>query len=227
MSAPIWGHVHDLVLPGARAAAAIALSEDDWNLRTRDAVIVPVFRAPGSAQGNVRIALDDQLVADCTRVQNVAQEYLGEDRGSCAREALRGIRLGVRIYLDIDRLLALNRRSPLKPRSEWWPRQGQVRYAEIPDPPEDKMFCIVSDDDWSSRPTTTYSGAVRLTSKTRDWRGPWEVEIPGGYLVAGHLYSLLHEDINPDPPRGERPTELSPEKLKEVAERLLVLLKIT
>lgn len=226
MSAPLWGHVHDFVLPGARAEAAVVLSEDDWNLRTRDAVIVPVFRAPGSAESNVRVALDDELVADCTRVQNVAQEYLGDSREPCAREVLTRIRLGVRIYLDLDRLMAMKPHSPLRPRSDWWPRQGQVRHADIPEVPGEKMFCIVSDDDWNSRPTTSYSGAVRLTSKKRDWRGRWEVEVPGGCVVAGHLYSLLHADIDPRPPEGKRPPELTPEELKEIAERLMVLLKL-
>lgn len=227
MSAPVWGHIYDFILPGARAEAALVVSEDDWNVRTRDAVIVPVYRQPGTASGNVRVALDDELVADCTRVQNVAHESLGEDRGICERKVLTQIRLGVRVYLDIGQLLnEAGPRQPINPRSEWWPRQGQVRYAELSSLPQSKMFCLLSDDDWNSRPTTIYSAAVRLTSKARKWRSSWEVEVPGGSVVAGHLYSLLHQDIAPRPPKSPRPAELTAVKLREIAERLVVLLKL-
>ncbi len=227
MSSPAWGHVYDFVLAGARAEAAVVLSEDDWNVRTRDAVIVPVYREPGTASGNVRVELDDQLVADCTRVQNVLHESLGEDRGVCERKALTRIRIGVRVYLDIAQLLnEAGPRQPINPRSEWWPRQGQVRYAELANLSQNKMYCLLSDDDWNSRPTTIYSAGVRLTSKGRKWRSKWEVEVPGGSVVAGHLYSLLHEDIDPQPPRSPRPAKLTPDKLREIAERLVVSLKL-
>ncbi len=227
MSAPLWGHLYDFALPGAQAEAVVVLSEDDWNSRTRDAVIVPVYREPGTASGNVRVALDDRLVADCTRVQNVAQDSLGADRGGCKREALMRIRLGVRVYLDIARLLEeAGPRQPISPRVDWWPRQGEVRYAEVPGLSRGKMFCLLSDDDWNSRPSTVYAAAVRLASKRRNWRAGWEVEISDGSVVAGHLYSLLHEDIEPDPPSSPRPTQLTPQKLREIAERLVVLLRL-
>lgn len=227
MSTPAWGHLYDFELEGAQAEAVLVVSEDEWNIRTRDAVIVPVYRAPGTAAGNVRIAIDDELAADCTRVQNVAQDTLGDDRGSCPRDPLTRVRLGIRVYLDIDRLIQqAGPKTALKPRSEWWPRQGQVRYAEIPEFPASKMFCIISDDDWNSRESSIYSAALRLTSKTREWRGRWEVEISGGWIVAGQLYSLIHEDINLVPPTPPRPQEASVEELDQLAKRLSVLLKL-
>lgn len=227
MSTPLWGHLYDFILPGARAESAIVVSEDDWNARTRDAVVVPVYREPGTTSGNVRVELDGGLVADCTRVQNVARESLGKDRGVCERRALTRIRIGVRIYLDIEQLLMQSGpRQPISPRSQWWPRQGQVSYAEVPGLSQNKMFCLISDDDWNSRPATAYSAAVRLTSKGRERRSKWEVGVPGGSAVAGHLYSLLHEDIDPSSPTSPRPAKLMPEKLRDIAERLIVLLKL-
>lgn len=227
MSSQLWGHIYDFELDGAQAEAVLVVSEDEWNTRTRDAVIVPLYRDPGGEAGNVRVAIDDQLVADCKRVQNVAQDTIGADRGACPTEPLTRVRLGIRIYLDIDRLLRrAGSRTPLNPRPLWWPRQGQIRYANLPDFPADKMFCLASDDDWNSRPTTAYSAALRLTSKSREWRSRWEVEIGSSWIVAGHLYSIVHADIDPTPPKPPRPQEASLDELYELAERLTVLLKL-
>jgi mRNA-degrading endonuclease toxin of MazEF toxin-antitoxin module len=227
LSGPAWGHLYDFELEGAKAEAVLVVSEDEWNARTRDAVIVPVYREPGTAAGNVRIAVDDELVADCTRVQNVAQETLGADRGPCPREPMLRVRIGIRVYLDIDRLLKrAGPRTPPAARDEWWPHQGEIRYAELPQFPGDKMFCVISDDDWNSRATTIYSAGLRLTSKAREWRSRWEVTISNGWIVAGHLYSLLHEDIDPSAPKAPRPQEASVEELHELADRLSVMLKL-
>lgn len=228
MSPPLWGHIYDFELKGARAEAVLVVSENDWNSRTRDVVVVPLYGGGVAEAGNVRIAIKDGLVADCTRVQNVAQDVIGADRGASERQALLRVRLGLRVYLDIDRLVdrARPRASAPDANTGWWPRQGQVRYAEVPGFPADKMFCVVSEDDWNSRTSTAYSAALRLMSKTRRWRSQWEVEIGNRWIVAGHLYSLLHADIDQAVPSSPRPREACPEELHQLAMRLSVLLKL-
>jgi mRNA-degrading endonuclease toxin of MazEF toxin-antitoxin module len=227
LSRPSWGRLYQLALPGARAELALVVSEDDWNQRTRDAVIVPVYREQDPQTSNVRVAVGEGLVADCTRVQNLVQEFLGEHVGACPAPALTRVRIGIRVYLDIDRLIAKQRRGePPRAREEWWPRQAKVHYALEREVQRKKLFAIFSDDDWNSRPQTRYSAAVRLTSKRRDWREGWEVEVPGGCVVAGHLYSLLHADLDQKAPPASKPRHLEDDELAEIAARLAVLLRL-
>lgn len=225
MNPPITGRLYDFELEGAQAEAVLVLSENDWNERTRDVVIVPVYRGRGTGVGNVRVEVAPGLVADCTRIQNVPQDELGRDRGVCPTQPFVRVRIGVRIYLDIDRLRRqAGPKSPLQPRSSWWPRQGDVRYVEVTGFPEDKMYCVMSEDDWNSRDTTIYSAGLRLTSKTRSWRSPWEVQISSGWIVTGHLYSLLLEDFGQQPPRAPRPQRADSDELEQLANGLATLL---
>lgn len=101
-----------------------------------------------------------------------------------------------------------------------------VRYADQPGLHQTKMYALLSDDDWNSLEGTIYSAAVRLTSKTHAARRRWEVEVPGGWVVAGHLYSILHDDIGQRAPNAPRPNRLGAEELSDIARLLITLLAL-
>lgn len=101
-----------------------------------------------------------------------------------------------------------------------------VRCAEQPGLQQTKMYAFLSDDDWNSLAGTIYSAAVRLTSKTHPMRTRWEVEAPAGWVVAGHLYSVLHDDVDQRAPRPPRPSRLDGQKLSEIARLLFTLLAL-
>ena len=180
MSRPLWSHpicgdLYELDLPGAEATHVVVLSEDLWNAQMGDSVVVPVYHRPDANGSLLLVAVDDELRANCTRVQSMAHEFIGGRSGPCPAEPWVRIRIGVRMFIDIDRRIA---KTPPPPQSvarrDWWPRQNRVHFAANPALAYgDKLYAIVSDDDWNSLPDARTVAAVRLTSKTKRQRLRW------------------------------------------------------
>jgi hypothetical protein len=216
---PLYGWRYQAAVPGAAAAELLVLTEDPWNQAMRDSVVVPIYRIPDPNPSVVEVLIADDLVAICTRVQNVPHEFFGASLGRCEMEPLTRVRIGVRRFLDID---ARERQapSPTPPtsRMEWWPRQSAIHFATNPRiGPDDKLYAIVADDGWNSRESTSYTAAVRLTSHTKPFRVRWEVPAAGSFVVSGDLYSLSYHRFERRPPRDPYPTALTPAETADVA----------
>lgn len=217
--APICGDYYRSGVPGGVAEALLVLSEDPWNERVDDVVAVPIFRSE-AVPTRLRPELTPGLIADCTLARNVNQEYLAERIGTCPDEPWTRIRMGVRIHLDIDHRI---KKTP-KPasqinRTEWWPHQDEVRFAEYEDIPQEKMFGVVTNDQWNSRESTTYCSAVRLTSKSKKWRERWEVEVDGGWVVSSDLFVVRYVLMDQAPPEPPRPDHLGLDQSAEISSK--------
>lgn len=204
---PLCGDYYRSSVPGGAAEALVVLSENPWNERVDDVVAVPIFRSD-RVPTRLRPELTPGLIADCTLARSINQDFLEERLGTCPDEPWTRIRMGVRIHLDIDhRIRKTTEPAAHVRRTEWWPHQNDVRFAEYEGIPKDKMFGVVTNDQWNSRETTAYCSAVRLTSKTKNWRERWEVEVHGGWTVSTDLYVVrygLMEETPPDPPQPDR-----------------------
>lgn len=222
MSAPLCGSLYEARIPGAQAAQLLVLTEDAWNERVRDSVVVPVFATEDPRVNLFRVEMAAGLVADCTRVQSIPHKFFGRRVGTCPEEPWTRARIGVRKHLDIDARIAGRRRMSVRTtRTDWWPRQREIFFATRPDTPGDKLHGVISDDAWNSRPAATYCTTVRLTSRgPKEWRRRWEVPVPGGWVVSGDLYLTAYGSMDRTPPDLARyPTELSDEESAEIARR--------
>lgn len=225
MSHPRSARIYESAIPGARASHLLVLTEDDWNAQMQDSVIAPLYRAT-LAPSKVVVPVGEDLVALCTRVQSVPHDFVGNAVGRCPPDAWVRVRVGVRVYLDIDRR---SKRAPapdpVTEREHWWPRQRAIHFAENPHiGPRDKLYAVISDDDWNSAHATRYAAAVRLTSRTKERRLRWEVAVAGSWIVTGDLYSIAHARFEQTPPRGDYPRRMTPEESAAVADRQKIAL---
>lgn len=217
--------VYGNTVPGGTAEQLIVLSEQDWNDRVDDCVVVPCWRLPGRAPSPLLVHLGDDLYADCTRVQSIPQDELGDELAGVPDEQWARVRLGVRLFLCIDQLKG--ERSPLQPEhpsTGWWPRQGDVRYRHVPAAPATKMHAAITDDAWNGQ--HPYTCAAQLTSTSRAWRRRWEGLVPGGNVIAGDLALVVHEDFDQRPPKAPRPSRLTSAQLRDLATSLQRLLAL-
>lgn len=221
MSGPRCGWLYENDAPGGRADRLLVLTENDWNDAMRDSVVVPVFRLPGATSNLFRVLVDDELYAECTRVQSIAQARIGRPVSPCAEEAWVRVRIGVRRFLDVDRRIDMAPKPAAGDnRVDWYPHQDSVHFAAIPGIPDDKLFAAVSDDDWNSTPGVSHCCAVRLTSRgPKAARERWEVPISGGWVVAGDVYALPYAVMEQQPPPAEYPQMLTPEESANIAAR--------
>ncbi|MBA3332149.1 MAG: hypothetical protein H0T39_14985 [Actinobacteria bacterium] len=230
MSHPLCSYIYELQVPGgAQASHALVLTEDDWNVSMADSVVVPIYRSPESKPSLVFVALDDELRANCTRVQSLPHEFLGKTVRICSGEPWIRTRVGVRRFLDIDRRFETRPApAPAAPRTDWWPRQNGIHFANNTSiGPDDKLYGVISDDDWNSLPETTYAAAVRLTSKTKSQRRRWEVPVAGGWVVTGDLYSVSYGRFEHKPPPSRYPSRLSDEESSQVAAKQKIALTLS
>ena len=192
-----------------------------------DSVVVPVYAAELNGSKVVVEVAQDHF-ALCTRVQSVPHDFFGRAVSRCGEDAWVRVRLGVRAYLDIDRRVGDQTiATPAAPRSDWWPRQHAVHFARNASiGPEDKLYAVVSDNDWNSAPTTQYVGAVRLTSHTKVARARWEVAVAGSWTVVGDLYSISHQRFEQGAPRGDYPTQISPKESADIARKQKITLSL-
>ena len=219
MSHPRCGYVYELAVPGARATHAVVLTEDLWNAQLRDSIVVPIYNQPGANQSSLLVQIDGDLFANCTRVQSMDHEFIEQEVGACSHEPWLRTRIGVRRFLDIDRRIAkLPPVQPSAPRTGWFPRQNHVRFAVNPSiPAKDKLYGIISDDDWNALPSAPNVAAVRLTSKPKPTRLRWEVPVSGGFVVVGDIYSLAMSDIERKPPPAKYPARLTNDESAAIA----------
>lgn len=233
MSRPAHGAIYRFTKTGAAAAFVLVLSENDYNAVTRDVVIVPIFADEAMGENNAVVRVSPTHIAHCTRVTTVLQENLELARGGipCPPQVLARIKRGICAYLSLQRLVE---RTPAPPvdttRDRWWPRQSAVYYAPLDAPDgERKLFAVMSEDDWNSRPGSRYSTGAKLTSKGRPpehWRAPLEIPVPGGVVVAGHLYLLVHAAMSPKPPNPPRPAGLDDEQMAQLAAKTAAVLSL-
>jgi len=187
----------------------------------RDSIVVPVYIAE-MAPSKVVVPVDESRVALCTRVQSVPHDFFGEPVGRCGDDVWVRVRVGVRAFLDIDRRVAkLPPTASGLLREDWWPRQHAVHFAGNPDiGPDDKLYAVVADDDWNGAPGTSYTAAVRLTSRTKaQRRRRWEVPVGDGWVVSGDLYSVAYSRFEQTPPRGRYPKRVSADEGAGIATR--------
>ena len=185
----------------------------------RDSIVVPIYRLPGANQSSLLIRINGDLFANCTRVQSMDHGFIKSEFGACSPEPWLRTRIGVRRFIDIDRRIAkLPPVQPSAPRSGWFPQQNHVHFAVNPSiPAKDKLYGIISDDDWNSFPSAPNVAAVRLTSKTKPNRSRWEVPVSGGFVVAGDIYSLAMSDIEQKPPPATYPARLTNDESAAIA----------
>ncbi len=218
---PRCGYVYELLVPGAEASHALILTEDDWNATMSDSVAVPIYTSPDVRPSLVLVALNHELRANCTRVQSFPHEFLGRSIGVCDGEPWVRTRIGVRRFLDIDRRFEKKPSlAPSAPRTDWWPMQNDIHFASDPFiGPNDKLYGVISDNDWNALPETTYAAAVRLTSKTKQQRLRWEVPVTGGWVVTGDIYSMTYKRFEQKPPSSKYPSSLSDDESSQIASR--------
>lgn len=218
MSHARFGWRYEPALPKATAAEYLVLTEDPWNAVMGDVVIVPIFAVEEPQTNLMRVLVDDGLVANCTRPNNLNITFLGDAVGPCDDGPLTRVRIGVRRYLDIDRRVEKNTLPASDPRSTWWPHQGDFHFARNPRiGPHDKLYASVADDDWNSREGVTYTATVRLTSKTKAFRRRWEVPVAGSFVVSGDLYTISYTRFEQKPPPARYPQAMTDDELAAVA----------
>jgi len=219
VSHPLRGQLYELNIPSAEATHVVVLTEDVWNAQMSDSVVVPVYRWPDASPSLLLVALDEDLRGNCTRVQSMGHEFIGNWVGSCPDEPWVRIRVGVRKFLDVDRRIAKTPPPPLRVlRSDWWPHQNRIHFAtNTAIGPSDKLYAIISDNDWNSLPEALTAAAVRLTSKTKRQRLRWEVPLGSSFVVTGDIYSVPVVAFEQKPPRTGYPTALTDDESAAIA----------
>jgi len=217
---PLCGFIYELQIAGAKASHVLILSEDLWNQQMGDSVAVPLYDLPDSEPSLFRVAISKRLRADCTRVQSLRHEFIGKAVASCPNEPWVRTRIGVRSFLDIDRRITKNpTKPPLSPNLGWWPRQNDIHFATNPAiSASDKLYAVVSDNDWNSLVGVLNTAAVRLTSKTKPKRLRWEVPVGGGgFVVAGDIYSVATGSFEQKEPPKKYPARLTDDESAAIA----------
>jgi mRNA-degrading endonuclease toxin of MazEF toxin-antitoxin module len=212
--------MHQAAVPGAQARLFVILTEDLWNEQMRDSVIVPVYDLV-AGESAMSVALPDAQTAICTRVQSMPHEFIGPAVKRCPTEPLRRIQQGVSQFLAIEqRRTKTETPPPDSPRDGWWPRQNDIHFASnAAIGPEDKLYAVIADDDWNSLPSSSYTAAVRLTSKTKPQRMRWEIPVAGGWIVTGDLYSIAYSRFEQSHPRDPYPKSLTTVESSRIAGR--------
>lgn len=230
MTYPLCGFIYVLEIPGAEATHLLVLSEDIWNARMPDSVVVPLYQLPDAATSLFLVEVGSKLKANCTRVQSMSHQFIGTVAvARCPEDAWLRVRIGVRKFLDIDRRIAKTpAKPPISPRADWWPRQNDIHFARNPAiSPNDKLYGVISDDDWNSRPGVRNVAAVRLTSKTKANRLRWEVPVGGGFVVAGDVYPVALGDFEQAPPPSMYPARLTDDETAAVATKQKAALSLS
>ncbi len=219
MSHPLCGQIYDLSIPSAEASHVVVLTEDLWNAQMGDSVVVPLYSSPTVSPSLFLVEVNDELRANCTRVQSMAHEFIGDWIGACTEEPWTRLRIGVRRFLDLDRRIAKTPAArPRIRRGDWRPRQNHIHFARNSAiVTTDKLYGVVSDDDWNSLPQASTVAAVRLTSMTKPQRLRWELSVDGGFVVTGDIYSIAVADFEQRAPRSGYPSMLSNDESAAIA----------
>jgi mRNA-degrading endonuclease toxin of MazEF toxin-antitoxin module len=220
VTSPLCGFIYTLEIPGAGASHILVLTEDLWNQQMGDSVVVPIYDLPEAEASLFRVAAGERLKADCTRVQTMSQEFIGKRVVECPHESWVRVRIGVWKFLDIDRRIAkMLPPDPANPASAWWPRQNDIHFAgNLAISTQDKLYAVVSDNDWNALPGVANVAAVRLTSKTKPQRLRWEVPVgDSGFVVAGDIYSIATRAFEQKTPPKRYPSRLTEDESAAIA----------
>jgi mRNA-degrading endonuclease toxin of MazEF toxin-antitoxin module len=218
---PRCGWLHRARIPGAAASHLAILTEDVWNDAMRDAVVVPVYPRAHPRDTLLTVALGDDLEADCTRVQSMPHEFVGEPIAPLDGQPWVRLRVNVRRFLDVDARAGRQPARHVRPtHAAWWPRQNDVHFASNPRiGPQSKLYAPVSSDAWNSAAGASYCPCVRLTSKTKQRRLRWEVPVSGGCVVTGDLYAVAFHRFEQAPPPAKYPARLTADESAQIAGR--------
>lgn len=220
---PLRGRVYELdPAEGAEARAALVLSEDDWNAAMNDSVIVPLYDGPPTMENPLRPTVGD-LVADCTRVGGVGHELLLADRGFAQPDEIQAVVAGVRLYLDVETLLAPPRlrQPPAAGRPDWWPRRGEVYYGHR-FAAQREIYGVITDDEWNVR--NDYATCAYITSGFKEWRDRWQIPLStGGYAITGDIEPFLYVELD-NRNRDPEVQALTREDLRDFANGLVLTL---
>jgi mRNA-degrading endonuclease toxin of MazEF toxin-antitoxin module len=229
LSQPLCGFIYELEIPGAAASHVLVLTEDLWNARMGDSVVVPLYDLPDATPSVFLVEVGTKLKANCTRVQSMSHDFIGSAVGRCPNEAWVRARIGVRKFLDIERRIAMTQAQPLvSPRSDWWPRQNHIHFARNAQiNPTDKLYAVISDNDWNSLAGTPNVASVRLTRKTKPQRLRWEVPVGDGFVVTGDIYSVALGDFEQQPPPKKYPSQITEDESAEIAIRQKLALTLS
>lgn len=221
MSHPLCGLIYELEITGAEATHVLVLTEDLWNSQMGDSVVVPLYDLPDAKPSLFLVEIGSKLKAHCTRVQSMSHGFIGTAIARCPDQAWVRVRIGVRKFLDIDRRIAKTpAQPPRNPRTDWWPRQNDIHFARnAAISSTDKLYGVISDEDWNSLAGTPNVAAVRLTSKTKANRMRWEVPVTGGFVVTGDIYSVALGDFEQKTPPSKYPARLTDDESAEIAEK--------
>ena len=220
MSHPLCGFIYELQIPDAQASYVLVLTEDLWNAQMGDSVVVPLYELPDATASLFLVDIGTKLKANCTRVQSMSHEFIANVVGRCPNEPWVRVRIGVRRFLDIDRRIAkTDPKPPVSPRPDWWPRQNDIHFATNAQiNATDKLYAVISDNDWNSLAGTPNVAAVRLTSKTKPQRLRWEVPVgDGGFVVTGDIYSVALSDFEQKRPPKTYPSQITDDESAEIA----------
>jgi mRNA-degrading endonuclease toxin of MazEF toxin-antitoxin module len=223
------GFVYALAVEGGgpgfeppRATRVLVVSENPWNDAMSTSVIVPLYPLAELERPTTLLVAVDPFYADCSLVQSIDHDDLGDELGLCSADALAAVCAGLRIYLDVDDLLAQRiRRPPSVGRSDFWPRQREIywgtRFGE-----QRERYATMPSDELNVRADHTVM--LFLTSRDKRWRSRWQVPPEGGYVISGDIdqfgYDELEHRQRPAPPRLTRP------EMAEVAAAVVDVLQL-
>lgn len=213
----------DFVPPAAERV--LVLSEDHWNETMKSSVIVPLY--PRGSEESEHAALlqppvDGDLYADCTLLQSLDDDDLGDLVDACGQEALDPVVRGVRAYLDIDALLTRKiKRPPARGRSTHWPRQRDVYWGRRFEAQRER-YLIAADDEFNVRSDRT--AAMFLTSRDKNWRSRWQVPVRGGFVISGDIDQFAYVEF--DEQNRPNPSEFTRDEMAEVAAALVDVLEL-
>jgi mRNA-degrading endonuclease toxin of MazEF toxin-antitoxin module len=203
--------------------SVLVVSEDPWNRAMNTSVIVPLYPLEEIERAtDLLVAIDSHHYADCTLVQSLDEDDIGEEITECEPEPLSAVGFGLGVYLDIDDLIGKRiRRPPTTGRGDFWPRQREIYWAaRFGDQRE--RYAGMPSDEFNVR--SNHTAMLFLTLRDKSWRSRWQVPRDGGYVVSGDIdqfdYRELDERLRPDPRALSRP------EMAEVAHAVAEVLQL-
>jgi mRNA-degrading endonuclease toxin of MazEF toxin-antitoxin module len=176
-----------------RATRVLVLSEDPWNNAMSTSVIVPLYALEELDQPTTLLVVIDSFYADCSLVQSIDHDDLGDELESCDERALTAVGVGLRTYLDIDDLLEQSiRRPPSVGRGGFWPRQREI-YWGTRFGVQRERYATMPSDEMNVRADQT--AMLFLTSRDKSWRSRWQVPRTGGYVISGDIDQFSYVEL--------------------------------
>ena len=213
----------DFVAPAAKHV--LVLSENRWNETMKSSVIVPLYpRTEDESEhaAQLQVPVDDNSYADCTLLQSLDDDDLGNVVEACEQEALDAVVRGARTYLGIEALLARRiMRPPARGRSTFWPRQRDVYWGRRSENQRER-YLIAAEDEFNIRSDRT--AALFLTSRSKKWRSCWQVPVHGGFVISGDIDQFAYVELEEQ--NRPKPSQFTRDEMAEVAAALVDVLEL-